>query len=246
MSDSVKIVKICGLKTPTEAQKAIDSGANLLGAILVPNRARTIEISSAIEISQICKKKRKELKREYQDSKELMKYLNSRIDLKESDWFQHVAETVCANGPFFVGVFRNQSIEDVLKLSDLIDLDIVQLHGSENFEEYIDKISLPVIPRYVLQNENIKDAIMTNRHLIPLLDSELGGEGKLINWGDAVKFSQDLNGRYILAGGLTPENVSQALLTEGCLGVDVSGGVETDGVKDLTKIENFVLNAKSI
>ncbi|OWB57445.1 isomerase activity protein [[Candida] boidinii] len=246
MSESDKIIKICGLKTPIEAQKAIDSGANLLGAILVPNRSRTIEISNAIKISEICKSRRKKLNRKYQDSKELMKYLNSRNDLKGSNWFKHVSETIINNGPFFVGVFRNQSIEDILKLNDLIDLDIVQLHGSENFEEYIDKINLPIIPRYVLTNENIKDAVITNRHLIPLLDSELGGEGKLINWEDAVKFSQDLNGRYILAGGLTPENVSQALLTEGCLGVDVSGGVETNGIKDLTKIENFILNAKSI
>ncbi|CCJ29216.1 unnamed protein product [Pneumocystis jirovecii] len=83
---------------------------------------------------------------------------------------------------------------------------------------------------------------------IPLFDSEAGGTGELLDWNSI----SDWVGRqespeslhFMLAGGLTPENVGDALRLNGVIGVDVSGGVETNGVKDSNKIANFVKNAK--
>ncbi|ODV85576.1 hypothetical protein CANARDRAFT_7683 [[Candida] arabinofermentans NRRL YB-2248] len=244
-----KVVKICGLQTTEAAQQAIASGADLLGVILVPNRARTIEHLTAKQLSALCKEQRQKHQREFISSKDLLAHLRSKMtEYSGSEWFEYAVDQISANGPFLVGVFRNQPLSEVQKLSDALDLDFIQLHGSENFPEYIEALDKPVIPRYVLQQTNISEALETGRHIIPLLDSEFGGEGKVISWSDASQFgnSNGLNGRYLLAGGLNPDNVKEALGVDGCIGVDVSGGTETEGVKDLNKIKLFVSNAKTM
>lgn len=240
-----QLIKICGLKDSIAAQKAIDSGANLLGIILVPNRARTVDPEEAKVISMLCKQTRIKLNRKYIDSKDLLKAAYDAEVEKPSEWFKFTSQLIMDNGPFLTGVFRNQPLEEVVRISKDLNLDFVQLHGSENFVEFIEALEVPVIPRYVLNKPNIKDALLTHKHLIPLLDSEFGGEGKLISWDDASQFGTELDGKYILAGGLNPENVSKALKVEGCIGVDVSGGVETEGVKDHNKIKLFLNNARA-
>lgn len=238
-----KLVKVCGLKTTEAADTAILHGASLLGTILVPNRARTVDPEIARAISKLCREKRATNKSKYISSKDLKKYVNS-LEIQGPEWFEKVAQTIIENGPYLVGVFRNQTIEDVKKISDELNIDIVQLHGSEDVDEYVSSIELPIIPRFVLDKPEFENSLNTHKFLIPLLDSEAGGEGKLIDWDDATTFGTSMNGRYILAGGLNPDNVSNALKVDGCFGVDVSGGVETNGVKDNDKIKSFVFNAK--
>lgn len=240
-----KIVKVCGIKTVEAAQVAIENGASLIGTILVPNRARTVEPDIARQLAKLCKKSRRENGSKYVTSKELLTYLKSS-ETQGSEWFEEVAETISRNGPYLVGVFRNQPIDEVREISQDLGIDIIQLHGSEDVSEYVSQLDLPVIPRFVLTKPNIKDALSTHKFLIPLLDSEAGGEGKLIDWNDASLFGEERDGRYILAGGLTPDNVIEGLRINGCLGVDVSGGVETEGLKDHSKVKSFVVNAKSV
>ncbi|AWU75579.1 uncharacterized protein C5L36_0B08250 [Pichia kudriavzevii] len=239
-----KIIKVCGLKTADAAYTAIENGANLLGVILVPNRARTVDPQQAIEISKLCRAKRISNGSRFVDSRDLLNYMRN-IDEVGPEWFEISVNQVTENGPFLVGVFRNQPLEDVIKASKELNLDFVQLHGSENVDDYSSQLDIPVISRFVLNKPGIENALMTHKFIIPLLDSEVGGEGKLIDWDDASSFGDKMKGRYILAGGLTPENVDQALNVSGCCGVDVSGGVETEGVKDLGKVKAFVVNAKN-
>lgn len=240
-----KIVKICGLKTQEAASVSIESGASLLGTILVPNRARTVDPEIAREISKLCHEKRISKGSKYLTSKELKDYVNT-LQIKGPEWFEKVAETIVENGPYLVGVFRNQSIEDVKRISAALNIDIVQLHGSEVVDDYVSSIELPIIPRFILNKPGFENSLNTHKFLIPLLDSEAGGEGNLIDWNDANIFGEEMNGRYILAGGLNPENVNNALKIKGCFGVDVSGGVETNGIKDNNKIKRFVSNTKTI
>jgi len=237
-----KIEKICGLKDAEAAKVAIQQGANLLGVILVPNRKRTVEPEKAREISKLCRQQRKKLNRRFQTSAELIKYARTLSNTGAS-WFEECSKLIVENGPFLVGVFRNQPLEDVIKISRQLDVDIVQLHGSEDLEEYVPALELPVIARFTPGKSDMSRAVQTHKHLLPLLDSEAGGQGNVIDWAEAAQFNRELGGRYILAGGLTPENVGRALLVSGCLGVDVSGGVETGGSKDHGKIETFLRNA---
>ena len=240
---SGKIVKICGLKDAESASVAIKRGANLLGVILVPNRKRTVEDDKAREISNLCRQQRKRLNRRFQTSKELINYART-LSSTGALWFEDCSKLIIENGPFLVGVFRNQPLDDVISICKRLDIDIVQLHGSENLEEYVPALELPVIARFTPGRSDLSKAVQTHKHLLPLLDSEAGGQGKMIDWAEAAEFNRDLDGQFILAGGLTPENVDRALLVSGCLGVDVSGGVETDGSKDHEKIERFLRNAR--
>ncbi|CAH2353181.1 N-(5'-phosphoribosyl)anthranilate isomerase [[Candida] railenensis] len=247
------IVKICGLKSEDAASTAIQNGANLLGMILVPGRARTVDKQTASKIVRLAQAERKKQGRKHRSITSLLKYLYSGEYSSVEEFQLRAAELIEENGPFVAGVFRNQSIEDVYNIAADIDLDIIQLHGSEDKLEYAKlnatELKYAIIPRFVIPKDIIEMEIVFSKHsecqngiLLPLLDSEAGGEGKKIDWSAVGKLKF---GKYLLAGGLTPENVVDALNVENVIGVDVSGGVETDGVKDLTKVKQFIINAKS-
>lgn len=213
------VVKVCGLQSTEAARRALYSDADLLGIICVPNRKRTVDPIVAKEIS--------DLVREYKTSTGTPRYL--------------------------VGVFRNQSMEDVLNIVNEYGIDIVQLHGDEPWQEYQDFLGLPVIKRLVFPRDCdiLLNTPPEKSHLFtPLFDSEAGGTGELLDWNSisdwATKHENSQFLQFILAGGLTPENVSDAVQLNGVIGVDVSGGVETDGAKDMNKITNFIRNAKNM
>ncbi|EAZ63723.2 phosphoribosylanthranilate isomerase [Scheffersomyces stipitis CBS 6054] len=248
-----KIVKICGTRTVEAAAKAIESGTDLLGVILVPNRARTIQEPVAVEISALIKKTRKERNRQFQKVAEIHKYLSTKTFVDVNEYLLHLSNIIIENGPFLVGVFRNQAAEEVYETALRLDLDFIQLHGSENKLEYaeLNKDSkFGVIPRYVVPKDIdvIKSQLSTFKNrayvTIPLLDSEAGGEGKVIDW----EVVNDLDfGKFILAGGLTPENLSSTSRIQNLLGFDVSGGVEdSNGDKDLQKVEDFIKIGKTL
>ncbi|CAG58259.1 TRP1 [Nakaseomyces glabratus] len=147
-----------------------------------------------------------------------------------------------------VGVFRNQSVEDVHRLSEEYDLDIIQLHGDESWPEYYNVIKKPIIKRVIFPRDvDVVTQVCQRKPLVclPLFDSEAGGTGEKLDWSSISSWASEQNNVfYILAGGLTAENVMEAVGLPGVIGVDVSGGVETDGVKDNDKIIKYVQNAK--
>ena len=230
------LVKICGMRTPEAAQAAVDAGADFIGIILVEGRKRCVTTSTALEISDIVHSCSRET---YPLSQQITK-----------DYFEHQA-SIFRNSPrpLLVGVFQNQPLSHILEQQALLDLDVIQLHGSEPLE-WARLIPVPVIRRFGPGN-----AGLTRRglHTLPLLDSAAGGTGQLVN-EDAVKntLSSDDGLRVILAGGLNPDNVKDVLsklqTSRGSIvAVDVSSGVEgEDGEQDLEKITRFVEAAKSV
>lgn len=247
------VVKICGLKSEEAASTAIKNGANLLGMILVPGRDRTVDKQTALQIVKLAQAEREKQGRKHQTITSLLTSLYSGEYSSVEEYQLRAAELIEENGPFVAGVFRNQSIENVYATAGDIDLDIIQLHGSEDKLEYaklnISELKYAIIPRFVIpkdipemKNVFLKHSECHNGILLPLLDSEAGGEGKKIDWSAVGELNF---GKYLLAGGLTPDNVVDALNVENVIGVDVSGGVETDGVKDLSKVKQFIVNAKS-
>lgn len=246
-----KLVKICGLKTQEAADKAIYSKADLLGVILVPGRARSIDHEVGKTISKRVKLERSKSK--FQTSKELMEHAQE-LKLKDhNEYFIKIRDLIIENGPFLVGVFRNQSIEDVFKIAQELDVDFIQLHGNEILEDYHkynqDKFNgkFGIIKRYVIPKDielmSQTFSNMNNGLALALLDSELGGEGKTIDWS----YLNKMDGQYILAGGLNPDNLADTNQYANIIGFDVSGGVEKEnGEKDLNLIDRFITNGKNL
>ena len=134
----MKVVKICGIKTVEAASVAIDNGANLLGCILVPNRARTIDVEVAKQIARMVKR----------DRNPPPKFAGGT----PTQHFEQVAQWIIENGPFLVGVFRNQSKEEVFRIAREVGLDFIQLHGLEDKLEFL-CTEFGLIPRYVVPDE---------------------------------------------------------------------------------------------
>ena len=134
-------------------------------------------------------------------------------------------------------------MEDINNAVESLGLDFVQLHGSEPRSEYIAKIKVPVITRFVPNDKEIANVNLASQ-ILTLFDSEAGGEGTTLNWTELNQWGEESGSTYVLAGGLTPLNVGDAVNIKGVIGVDVSSGVETDGVKDHEKIRRFVQAAK--
>lgn len=256
----MKVVKICGIKRYEAAELAAGQGADLLGMILVPGRSRTIELEEAKKISAMIKSVRKQKERRFQTIGELLNYVDTLEFESTNDMTETMGKLIQENGPFLVGVFRNQLVNDVFKLSEEIDIDIIQLHGNENKLEYCNENSrnfnrkYGIIPRFVIPGEisqiytTLEEVLIGGKYFgngftLPLLDSELGGEGKLLDWSLVNDLTQ---GRFMLAGGLTEFNLQGLNGYNNLIGFDVSGGVETHGEKDPQKLENFIKVAKSI
>ena len=137
-----------------------------------------------------------------------------------------------------VGVFLDDDLDTVGALMNLGIVDLVQLHGSED-EEYIAKLRAitdkPIIKAFIINNENdVRLAEESSADYI-LLDGGKG-EGRAFNW----KLLEEIKRPFFLAGGLNTDNAEAAVADLHPFAVDVSTGIETDGVKDKEKMTAFV------
>ncbi|MEV7414576.1 phosphoribosylanthranilate isomerase [Streptomyces sp. NPDC089919] len=136
-----------------------------------------------------------------------------------------------------VGVFRGQPVEEVRRLTEESGLRGVQLHGEEGPEFY----EALRAPGRTLLRATSRAAARCGEYGedLLLIDAPDPGSGKPWNWA-SPEFTPPA-GRWLLAGGLTPANVHEALSVTGAWGADVSSGVEsTRGVKDPTLITAFL------
>jgi len=212
-------VKICGIRALDDALAAAEAGADLIGMVFVPERRR-------------------------------------RITPKEA---KAIVDGVRNSGgpvPRIVGLFADQSIEEVAGVVEFCGLDLAQLCGQETVE-FAGQVGCDVIKVvHVAESATASDDAGTGAlvkefsgvgHLVTLdryVEGIQGGTGKGFNWEVAASLSRSGH-PFLLAGGLTPENVSEAITMVKPWGVDVSSGVETDGKKDHAKILEFLQKAKA-
>jgi len=142
-----------------------------------------------------------------------------------------------------VGVFVDESIENILPLVREGVIEIIQLHGIEN-ENYICELKQhtdkPIIKAVSVRRKGDVQKWSATAADFLLLDNAKSGTGQSFNWsliGDTEK-------RFFLAGGLNAENIANAIVSVAPFGVDVSSGVETDGIKYPEKIIEFVRRAR--
>jgi phosphoribosylanthranilate isomerase len=145
-----------------------------------------------------------------------------------------------------VGVFVNEPIDGIRSVVAKAGVMAVQLHGDEP-PAYADALTWPLLRSVTI--EDAADACSAwpaeTTLLVDAADAtRRGGTGTRVDWGRAATLARER--RVVLAGGLTPDNVAQAITTVRPYGVDVSSGVEeAPGVKDLKKVTQFLANAKN-
>ena len=213
-------VKICGVQRADDAIEAARSGADFIGIAFVPGRRRTLETSQAHRI---------------------VSTLRDAVD----------------RPPKVVGLTAAQPLKDVRRIVAESGVDMVQLCGGEDLD-YAEGVGVPVIrvvhvPLSQDRRETLDEirrevrAFRDRGHTVTLdrkVGELQGGTGESFDW----EVARALAGEgycFFLAGGLTPDNVGEAVRTVRPWGVDVSTGVETGGSKDHGKISAFVAAAKA-
>lgn len=161
------------------------------------------------------------------------------------------AKKIIAQLPPFVsavGVFVNETLSLVTEIAQFCSLNAIQLHGDENPEYCFSLLPFKIIKAFRIGVEDDLKKLLEYKEVTNcfLLDSfvcgaNYGGTGISFNWKLAKKAKEIVNKRIILAGGLTPENVKEAIQMCRPYAVDVCSGVEEKpGKKDFTKLKEFV------
>lgn len=160
------------------------------------------------------------------------------------DWVGDVPDSILK-----VGVFVNPTHDEIKRAEERAYLDVVQLHGEET-PEFCAKV-----------DGTVWKAIHLNRAMAAPLDAyevdaflldhhggvQPGGTGKTVDWEAAARFVADSPKKVLLAGGLSRDNVAEAIGAVRPWGVDVSSGVESDvGKKDLMKVKDFIVACRGV
>ena len=221
------LVKICGMREAAHALIATEAGADLLGFVFVHGVRRQLAVEQARSI--------------------IDEYRRLRASTGDS---------AGPSRPRLVGLFANQPLSEVNTVIARCGLDLAQLCGDEG-PDYWGQVDADVI-RQVRIDDTAPHAVAVADALrrveaasaagcIPLLDKQeagqLGGTGRTFDWSIAREVAARFD--VLLAGGLSPANVRQAIAAASPWGVDVSSGVETGGVKDPAKIVEFARTARA-
>lgn len=213
-------VKICGFRSAEPLLAAVDAGVDAVGLVFVPSARRCMTADEACAVLDAAR----------------------------------VSGTAL---PPVVGLFADQPVDDVRQTIEAVGLDAVQLCGSEGVE-YASQLGVPVYKVISIDAETPVSAqmprimVLQQRHALAghriVLDTqvpgEYGGTGQQFDWDLAADFAGAFE--MSLAGGLSPDNVQEAVERVRPWGVDVSSGVETDGEKDPAKVRAFVETVRAV
>jgi indole-3-glycerol phosphate synthase / phosphoribosylanthranilate isomerase len=208
-------VKICGLRTTEHIDAAIEAGADMLGFIFHEASHRYVEPEQV------------------------------RALLAASERYTNPSKG--QTRPDIVGVFVNKDADYINDVIEHAGLNFVQLHGNET-SEFCRRVNRPVIRGLSIRNSDDIAGLREYegfawRILLDTPSTAWGGTGETHDW----KLAGEVARKYpiLLAGGLTPQNVAQAIAEVLPWGVDVSSGVETDRQKDTAKIRAFIAQVRT-
>jgi phosphoribosylanthranilate isomerase len=220
-------VKICGVSDPKHARVAAACGADFVGVVFAPSR-RQVTLGQAKQVAKALGKKPGQ-------------------PLVASN-AEAIEEALRLRRPLLVGVFADQDADTINRIAEEVGLDLVQLSGSEPWEVNA-HLQRPVLKCMKMRDGETAADLLLHYHggavllLDPFVPGVYGGTGRTLDWRIAAEIARKTP--TVLAGGLTPDNVGEAVRSVRPWAVDVSSGVETDGVKDPQKIRAFIAAAKS-
>ena len=211
-------IKICGIKEEGHALALAEAGVDFMGLVFASS-PRQVTTAQAKKLVNAVKKEK--------------------------------------NSPAVVGVFANTPAATIRKIAETCNLDWIQLSGDEPWG-FCRELNMPVI-KVIRVSRNYRAAqactdieygskLLGKQRCITMLDSntreKYGGTGKTFDWNLARPITERFP--VIVAGGLTPDNVEEAIKMMKPWGVDISSGVETKGVKDLNKILKFIEKVRGV
>lgn len=241
------LVKICGLRDAETALETAKAGADFVGIMFAESK-RKVTPQECHDIVEALKEKRTQ-------GRDAVFEGPVRGEVSARSWYGAWADaiemSIARYRPLIVGVFAGMTADEVNNIADAAGLDLVQLSGGED-DEFVRRVERPVL-RVVhvgegMSAEDIEDRAPPGVSAGMMLDKKsgtaLGGTGESFDWSVAAEVARTRP--FLLAGGLTPENVADAVTHVKPWGVDVSSGVETDGTKDIEKIRAFIRAAKGV
>ena len=246
--EPVTLCKTCGIRDAAAAAAATAAGADLIGVIFAKSKRQVTEEGAREIVAAV--RARRPRSREWR-----MPTLPMPTDGVDGGaagarrwlqlWSELLEQTVAAAGPLVVGVFVNASAEEMNMTAERVGLDLIQLHGDEGWEisRELCRPAIRVLHIDPSAEDNADVGVRAGTAAAVLLDSKGGGTGKTFDWRVTAALGEDTP--FLLAGGLGPDNVADAVRAARPWCVDVSSGIETDGVKDHAKIEAFVRAAKA-
>ena len=222
-------VKMCGISKVETIPAVVDAKPDYMGLVFTPSK-RQVTVDQAKTLVE-------ELHKQYANryNRDAEQYSNQTLIHQES------IKTV--------GVFVNETVESLLKIAKEVKLDVIQLHGDED-ESFIQtlKEQSNVEVWKAVQVRSAADAevwIDSSADML-LFDAyhkdERGGTGEVFDWSSLDEFERP----FMLAGGIDSTNVARAIRTVRPYGIDISSGIETEGVKDDEKIKAFTNIVRTI
>lgn len=241
------LVKICGLRDAATAVETAKAGADFIGLVFAESKRR-VSPQECYDIVEAIKAGRTQGREATFDGP-------VRGEVSARSWFGAWADAIEQSAarwrPLIVGVFAGMTADEVNDIADAAGIDLVQLSGGED-DDFVRRVQRPVL-RVVHVHEgmtadDVEDRFHPGTPAGLLLDTgskaALGGTGETFDWGVAAEIAPRTP--FLLAGGLTPENVAGAIKACEPWGVDVSTGVETGDSKDIEKIRAFIRAAKGV
>ena len=216
-------IKMCGISKVETIPAIVDAKPDYMGLVFAPSK-RQVTVEQAKTLAE-------ELHKVY-----VKKY--------GSDTEQDKDDTIKT-----VGVFVNETVDNLVTIANEANLDAVQLHGDED-ETFIqslkERTNVEVWKAVQIRSAvDVEEWIDSSADMI-LFDAyhkdERGGTGEVFDWSSLDEFERP----FMLAGGIDSTNVARAIRTVRPYGIDTSSGIETNGVKDDEKITAFTKIVKSI
>ena len=216
-------VKMCGISKVETIPAVVEAKPDYMGLVFAPSK-RQVTVDQA---------------------KILVEELNRGYAKKYGSDTEHDKNDTIKT----VGVFVNETIDNLVTIANEANLDAVQLHGDED-EAFIqslkERTNVEVWKAVQIRSAADAEAWIDSRADMLLFDAyhkdERGGTGEVFDWSCLDEFERP----FMLAGGIDGTNVARAIRTVRPYGIDISSGIETDGVKDDEKIKAFTNIVRTI
>ena len=218
-------VKMCGISNVETIPAIIDAKPDYMGLVFAPSKRQVTVEQAKTLVEELYKQN----------------VVGNNSEVEQTEPVTSL-DTASSETIKTVGVFVNETVENLLKIAEEVKLDVIQLHGDED-ESFIQilKEQSNVEVWKAVQVRSAADAekwIDSSADML-LFDAyhkdERGGTGEVFDWSSLDEFERP----FMLAGGIDSTNVARAIRTVRPYGLDISSGIETNGVKDDEKIKAF-------